>query len=66
VDRAHLPGSGSSYEIAITQPSAGAFPWVERWGEDEGANKTCATNKIAESHNDTVQHVLWEITMPKL
>ena len=44
--------------------SAGAFPWVERWDEDEGAGKTCASNTIRESHNATVQHVLWDIAMP--
>ena len=63
-DRAHLPGSGSSYDITVTRPSAGAFPWVERWDEDEGAGKTCASNTIRESHNATVQHVLWDIAMP--
>ena len=61
---AHLPGSGSRYDIKITQPSANAFKWVSKWDEDEGANRSCAANTITERHNSTVQHVIWDITVP--
>ena len=62
-DRAHEPGSGARYDIAVAQGSAGAFEWVEQWDEDEGGG-ACPTSTIAESHNDTVQHVLWDISLP--
>lgn len=64
VDRSHLPGSGSKYDIQITRPAGASFKWVEQWDEDEGANKSCASNTIKESHNATVQNVLWDISMP--
>jgi hypothetical protein len=38
--------------------------WVSKWDEDEGANKSCASNTISESHNSTVQHVIWDIALP--
>ena len=38
-DRAHLPGSGSQYDIQIVQPNVGTFPWVTKWDEDEGSQK---------------------------
>ena len=56
-------GSGARYDIAVAQGSAGAFEWVEQWDEDEGGG-ACPTSTIAESHNDTVQHVLWDISLP--
>jgi len=64
VDRAHLPSSGAEYDIQVVKPSAAAFPWMAQWDEDEGKGRTCASSKISESHNDTVQHVLWDIGMP--
>ena len=41
VDPAHLPGSGSKYDIMITTGNGAkketkAFPWVTQWDEDEG------------------------------
>ena len=67
VDRQHLPGNGSSYDIQVTAPSpvgGRPFPWVAHWDEDEGANRSCAGSKIRERHNATVQHISWDITMP--
>ena len=64
-DRAHLPGSGSSYNIQITQPTAGSYPWVTQWDEDEGSQKKCPASTIKESHNATVQNVVWDIYFPK-
>ena len=61
---AHLPSSGSRYDIKITKPSADAFQWVPQWDEDEGANRSCASNTISEKHNATVQHVIWDIAVP--
>ena len=64
-DRAHLPSSGSRYDIKIEQGKPGTtksvFPWVTQWDEDEGAGKSCATNTISETHNATTQHVVWDI-----
>jgi hypothetical protein len=63
-DPAHLPSSGSKYEIKITRGANSKWPWVSKWDEDEGANKTCATSLITETHSDTVQTVDWTIGMP--
>ena len=63
-DRAHLPGSGATYDIEITQPTAGSYPWVTQWDEDEGSAKKCPASTIKESHNATVQHVHWDIYFP--
>ena len=61
-DRAHLPGNGSNYVIKIDRGDKGlTFPWVTQWDEDEGKGTTCASSKITESHNDTVQLINWEI-----
>ena len=66
-DRAHLPSSGSTYDIKIEQGKPGntkpVFPWVTKWDEDEGAGTSCATNTISENHNATTQHVVWDITV---
>jgi len=62
-DAAHLPSNGSHYDVMITRPASDAFPWVQKWDEDEGKGKTCAKSNIREFHNDTVQHVLWDITI---
>eukprot|EP00040_Diaphanoeca_grandis_P026486 m.148436 g.148436 ORF g.148436 m.148436 type:complete len:325 (-) comp30596_c0_seq1:406-1380(-) len=65
VDRAHLPNSGSTYNIQITRGEETQFPWVKQWDEDEGLGKSCATSTIAESHNGTAQNVLWKISSPQ-
>ena len=31
---AHLPGSGSKYDIQISRPAGASFDWVEGWDED--------------------------------
>ena len=60
-DPSHLPSSGSKYDIKIERGKGAKFPWVTQWDEDEGLNRSCATSTITESHNSTVQHVLWDI-----
>lgn len=64
VDLAHLPSSGSRYRVAVTRNGSSSWPWVGRWDEDEGANKTCATSTIREEHNATTQLVAWDIGVP--
>jgi len=66
-DRDHLPGSGSQYVITVEQSkhkNKKPFPWVSQWDEDEGAGKSCANSSIIESHNASVQHVTWDISVP--
>lgn len=62
-DRAHLPGSGARYDIQIEQFTE-KFAWVEQWDEDEGGQKACPASHIHEKHNQSVQHVLWDIYFP--
>ena len=63
-DRQHLPGTGSRYDIKIQQ--GGTFDWVTKWDEDEGYDKLCPSSNISEYHNDTIQHVIWDIFFPKV
>lgn len=66
-DPAHLPSSGSKYDIKISSGNGAkkihppAFPWITQWDEDEGKDKSCASSMINETHNDTVQHIHWDI-----
>jgi hypothetical protein len=60
-DAAHLPSSGSSHDIQIVKGAGAKYPFVEKWDEDEGLNRSCATSIIRESHNASVQHVRWDI-----
>ena len=62
-DRAHLPTSGSEYQIDIKQQESKGFPWVEKWDEDEGSDKPCPASSIGEWHNDTRQRVSWNISV---
>ena len=66
-DRDHLPGSGSKYDIKITQGGKGgkaSFPFLAKWDEDEGGSKPCPASTIHEQHSATEQHVRWDITVP--
>lgn len=67
-DRDHLPSSGSHYDIKIERPLAavGSFDWVTKWDEDEGSSKPCPASSISEHHNDTEQHIMWDISLPTL
>ena len=63
-DLDHLPSSGSKYAVHVTRAPSATFPWVEQWDEDEGANQSCAESAIAETHNQTVQTISWNISVP--
>ena len=63
-DAAHFPSSGARYEINVTRGAGATWPWVEKWDEDEGKGKSCATSQIAERHTETVQTVEWAIGVP--
>jgi len=65
-DRDHLPGSGSHYNIKIERPitAVSSFKWTTKWDEDEGVQKPCPNCTISEYHNDTEQHILWDIFVP--
>ena len=52
-------------QVRVTRPEAASFAWVDQWDEDEGANHSCAESRIAERHNDTVQTITWDITVPQ-
>lgn len=61
-DRAHYPQSGSKYDMTIKQPTAGSFPWVTIWDEDE--KPTCPghpNSTIKENHTANEQHIFWDI-----
>ena len=65
-DRDHLPSTGAVYDIRIDSGRSGAskpFPWVTRWDEDEGSQKSCPVSAIREAHNASSQHVYWNITL---
>jgi hypothetical protein len=48
---------------AGSKSSKAVFPWVTKWDQDEGG--ACPTSSIEESHSDTTQHVLWNISFPE-
>ena len=63
-DRDHLPGNGSRYTLRVERGEKQVYPWVTKWDQDEGVGTSCASSSnIAESHNDTVQSVQWEISI---
>lgn len=60
VDAAHLPSSGTLYDIRIRRGAQQTYPWVTQWDRDEG-NSSCFADAIAETHTDEEQHVYWTI-----
>lgn len=62
-DREHYPGSASRYDMRVTQPSPGAFPWEPRWTEIEQPHCGAAgpLSKIVETHNHSQQAVFWDV-----
>ena len=58
-DPAHLPSSGSTFELLIKQPEPGLYDFIS-WERDEGNGK-CPSCKVTEAHNKQFQNVKIEI-----
>jgi hypothetical protein len=57
---AHLPTTGSTYEISIHQTEANSFPFLDKWERDEGNGK-CPFCLVQEQHTDQEQFITIEI-----
>lgn len=62
-DSRHLPASGSTYNITITQPKPDTFQFLSEWEQDEGKVNGCPSSTVREWHNASVQTIRWDISI---
>ena len=65
-DAAHLPSSGSTYEITVVQPRPDTFPFLAEWEQDEGGVGGCPSSTVTEQHDESAQHIEWNINVDPL
>lgn len=62
-DSRHLPSSGSTYNITITQPKPDTFQFLSEWEQDEGKVNGCPSSTVNEWHNASLQTIRWDISV---